>query len=160
MSPNLTSEQVWRQIEKQIFGVLGLVTAKGEARTVGVVYIVHNRQLFISTQKQAWKTRHIAQNPSVSFTIPIHKQIPFLPWIQIPAATITFSGEATVQDAENISREISHKLHRGQEGTPFNLQDTAVISIQPNGEFITYGVGVSLMDMRFPEKAQGRATVK
>jgi len=34
-----------------------------------------------------------------------------------------------------------------------------VLEIEPTGDFITYGIGVSLMQMRFPEKARGRAPV-
>ena len=159
MTTQIPSEKVWQTLEKQIFAVLGMVTTKGEARTAGIVYAVHNQQLYISTQKQAWKTRHIIQNPCVSLTIPIHKTIPFMPWIQIPAATITFSGQATVQDAEKISPDILHKLFRGLERDSATLQNTAVITVRPTGEFITYGIGVSLMDMRFPEKARGRAQI-
>ena len=46
--------------------------------------------------KEAWKVRHITQNPHVSLTIPMHKRISFMPWIKIPAATITFSGSARI----------------------------------------------------------------
>ena len=35
---DITSEQVWTELKKEIFAVLGMVTAKGQARTVGVVY--------------------------------------------------------------------------------------------------------------------------
>ena len=40
MTTGLTSDQVWEVIEKQNFGVLGMVSAKDEARTVGIVYVV------------------------------------------------------------------------------------------------------------------------
>lgn len=73
----INSNQVWQEIEKQMFAILGMVTAKNEARTVGIVYVVNGRKLFISTQKSAWKTKHIAQNQHVSLTIPIHKRISF-----------------------------------------------------------------------------------
>lgn len=159
MTLTISSETVWQAIEKQIFAVLGMVTAQGEARTAGIVYIVHGRQFYISSQKQAWKTRHIAQNSSVSLTIPIHKSIPFLPWVQIPAATISFSGQATVQDAEKIPAEILQKLFRGTEQDIPLLKKNSVITVRPVGEFITYGIGMSLMDMRFPEKARGRAAI-
>ncbi|GAB4580084.1 MAG: pyridoxamine 5'-phosphate oxidase family protein [Anaerolineales bacterium] len=159
MTTHIPSETVWKTIEKNIFAVLGMVTAKGESRTVGIVYIVHNHQVYITSQKHAWKTRHIIQNPSVSLTITIPKSIPFMPWIQIPPATITFSGQATVQDAEKLPSEILHKLFRGRETDTSLLQNTAVIIIRPTGEFVTYGIGVSLMDMRFPEKARGRALI-
>jgi hypothetical protein len=39
------------------------------------------------------------------------------------------------------------------------LRSMCVIEIEPAGEFITYGVGIPLMSMRFPEKARGRAPI-
>ena len=77
MSVQLTSAQVWAAIEKELFAVLGMVTAKHESRTVGIVYVVRDRRLYIGTGTETWKTRHITQNPHVSMTIPIHKSIPF-----------------------------------------------------------------------------------
>jgi hypothetical protein len=82
-----------------------------------------------------------------------------MPWIKIPAATITFSGLATVAEPTTLSPEILHKLYHGLEQKEEMMRDTAVITIQPRGEFITYGVGVSLMDMRQPEKARGRIAI-
>jgi hypothetical protein len=156
---NLTTEQVWKELKKQVFVVLGMVTARGEARTAGVVYVVHGRTLHVSSQKSAWKTRHIAQNPHVSLTVPIHKRIPIMPWLKIPAATITFSGLAAVAEPATLAPELLQKLYRGLEQNEAMMRETAVITIQPCGEFITYGLGVSLMDMRQPEKARGRIAV-
>jgi len=156
---NLNAQSVWQEMEKQVFAVLGMVTAKGEARTVGIVYVIHGRTLLISSGKSAWKVRHIAQNPHVSLTIPIHKRIPVMPWIKIPAATITFSGEATILAPADLPADALNPLFRGMELDPDFLADTAVIQVKPVGEFITYGVGVSLMDMRQPEKARGRVVV-
>lgn len=36
MALQLTTEQVWQEIEKNLFGVLGIVIAKGEAHGVGI----------------------------------------------------------------------------------------------------------------------------
>lgn len=36
MALQLTSAQVWQEIEKELFAVIGMVTAKHEARTVGI----------------------------------------------------------------------------------------------------------------------------
>lgn len=155
----LNSQDIWQEIEKQLFAVLGMVTPKGEARTVGVVYVVHGRSLLISSQKSAWKVRHIAQNPHVSLTVPIHKRIPIMPWIKIPAATITFSGLATILTPADLPTEARQQLFRGLESDEQMVANTAVIQVQPIGEFITYGVGISLMEMRHPEKARGRADV-
>jgi hypothetical protein len=159
MTLSLTSQQVWTILEKELFAVLGMVTAKNKARTVGVVYSVHNRKLFIATGKDTWKARHIAQNPHVSMTVPIHKRIPFLPWIKIPSATITFSGLATVHDPEQVDADVLRALLRGLETDTEMLATMCVIAVQPVQDFITYGVGVSLMTMRHPENARGRVSV-
>lgn len=155
----ISKNQIWEQINKQIFAVLGVVTKHGEARTVGIVYVVHEGKLYISSQKQAWKVRHIAQNPHVSLTIPIHKRIPIMPWIKIPAATITFSGEANLLAYQAVSDGIIQKLFRGLEVTAAQMDDLSIIEITPVGDFVTYGAGVSLMDMRDTEKARGRVAV-
>ncbi len=155
----ITTEQVWQEIEKQLFAVLGMVTAHQEARTAGIVYVVHERRLYVSTLRSAWKARHIAQNPHVSLTIPIPKRIPLLPWIKIPAATITFPGLARVLEATAVPQPIIQKLFRGLEITPETSPPYAVIEITPEKEFVTYGVGVSMMTMRDTEKARGRTAV-
>jgi len=160
MSLSLTSDQVWKELNKELFAVLGVVTAKGEARTVGVVYIVHERKIYISTGKDTWKARHVRGNPHVSITVPIAKRIPIMPWIKIPAATVTFSGVGIVLEPEKVEPELLHALFRGLETDSEMLRSMCVIEIEPAGEFITYGVGIPLMTMRIPEKARGRALVK
>jgi hypothetical protein len=155
----LTSEQVWTELKKELFAVLGMVTPKGEARTIGIVYIVHGRKLYIATNKDSWKARHIQRNPHVSLTVPIAKRIPFLPWIKIPAATITFSGTAKVLEPQNLGPDVLHALLQGTEKDTQKLAGMAVLEVEPAGEFITYGVGIPLMEMRFPEKARRRAPI-
>lgn len=156
----LTKEQVWAEVRRNLFAVLGMVTAGGEARTVGIVYTVQGETIYIITDTDTWKARHIAANPHVSLTIPIAKQIPLLPWIKIPAATITFAGTATLQSAADASPEILRAVLRGLEGERDNLAEMVLIAVTPKGDFITYGVGVPLMKMRHPEQASGRAPVK
>jgi hypothetical protein len=159
MANQLPGELVWAELEKELFAVLGMVTAKGEARTIGVVYVVHDRKIYISTKKDAWKTRHIRGNPHVSITVPIPKRIPFMPWIKIPAATISFSGTARVLEPGDVGKDVLNSLFRGLEADNEMLASTSVIVIEPVGEFVTYGVGIPLMAMRDPEKARGRAPV-
>ncbi len=159
MTLTLDKEIVWQEIEKQLFAVLGMVTAHQEARTVGIVYLVDEHKLYIGTDKKAWKTRHIQQNPNVSLTIPIPKSIPLMPWIKIPSATISFSGKAQVRNLDSLSDDLINRIYRGLEIDEAFRQEAVVIAVEPVGEFITYGVGVSLMTMRTPEKARGRAAV-
>ena len=159
MTLQLGSDQVWQAIEREIFAVLGMVTARGEARTVGVVYGVHDRKLYIGTRKAAWKVRHVAANPHVSVTIPSARRIPLMPWIKIPAATITFSGVARVIPGAEAAPDLMTAMFRQQAASPDFVADACLIEVTPVGEFVTYGIGVSLMQMRDTEQARGRAPV-
>jgi hypothetical protein len=42
---------------------------------------------------------------------------------------------------------------------PERLDLVSIIEVIPAGDFVTYGVGISLSEMRYPEKARGRAPV-
>ena len=159
MTIQLTTEQVWQALEKELFAVMGMVTARQESRTVGVVYMVNHRRLYIGTSKNAWKARHIARNPHVSLTIPIAKRIPFMPWIKIPAATITFSGTARLLSPQEASPEILQALFQDLADQDALIADAALIEVIPEKDFITYGVGMPLRQMRDTEKARGRVAV-
>ena len=159
MPASITTNQVWHEVEKQLFAVVGMVTAKSEARTAGIVYAARDRQLYFTTDTDAWKAKHIAQNPHVSLTVTIPKRIPFLSWIKIPAATITFQGEASTHALDEVDPGIHKALLKGLEISEDLIAKTCVVRIQPKGHFVTYGVGVSLATMRKPEEASGRTPV-
>jgi hypothetical protein len=155
MSLQLTSQQVWDEVEKNSFAVLGMVTAKEEPRTVGIVYVVEDRKLYIGAAASAWKTKHIQHSPHVSVTIPIAKRVPLMPWIKVPAATITFSGTARILQKQDLGAELLENLYRHDDGRG----GWCAIAVTPEKDFITYGVGVSLLAMRSPAKARSRAPV-
>lgn len=159
MTTKLSSDEVWQAVEKELFAVLGMVTARGESRTVGVVYAVQDRKLYIGSEEDAWKVRHIAANPHVSITIPIPKRVPFMPWFKIPAATITFSGTARLIPPADASRDLLKALYRHLATDEETLATTCIIEVTPKKEFITYGVAMPLLQMRDPDRAQGRAPV-
>jgi hypothetical protein len=160
MPATLTSEQVWREVEARSFGVLGFVTARGGARTTGIVYLARDRHIYITTWKDAWKAKHIAANPRVSLTVTIPKRIPFMPWIRIPDATITLQGEATLHAPSDVPAGIPQALIKGLKlGSVDPMPNLVVIRIKPHGEFLTYGIGVPMSVMRDPEAASGRAPV-
>lgn len=160
MSTLLSSEQVWKEINREIFAVIGMVTAHHESRTVGVIYVVRNGRLYIASGKEAWKVKHIAQNPHVSLTIPIHKGIPFMPWIKIPAATITFSGVARILDPQETPTEIVQAIFRDMAENESLMAESCLIEVTPVKDFVTYGIGIPMMQMRDPERARGRAPVE
>jgi len=155
----ISTEFVWNELKKEIFAVMGMVTGKGQSRTVGIVYVAHDRKIYIATGKDSWKARHTRSNSNVSITVPIAKRIPLLPWIKIPAATITFSGKASVLEPAQIEKNVLFALLRGLVEDKERLATMCVIEIEPIGDFITYGVGVRMMDMREADKARGRAPV-
>ncbi len=159
MTDTLSTDQVWEAVEKELFAVLGMVTAAGESRTAGIVYIVENRTFYISTGKASWKARHIAGNPHVSLTIPIAKRVPLMPWIKVPAATITCSGTARVLDTNEMPQPVLKAIFRDSASDPAVLENSVIIEVVPRGDFVTYGVGVSLMEMRDTAAARGRVPV-
>lgn len=159
MAAHLTSSQVWQEVAKHSFAVLGYVTPRGEARSVGIVYAVRAHEVYIATARKAWKARHIAANPHVSLTVTIPKRIPFLPWVAIPAATISFSGEASLEELQDTTADIQRTLLRDLRLDSEAVKEICFIHVRPTGEFVTYGVGVSLPTMRYPDAACGRAPV-
>lgn len=154
---SLTTEQVWEALDRSFFGVLAFVNRDGHPRTAGVCYTVEGRSLYVSSDKAAWKVRHIAANPNVSMTATLPKRVPFLPFIKIPAATITFRGEAQILEVDGIDPSVFKRLPRGNERDRNVLKDTAVIRVIPRGEFVTFGIAMPITQMRKHEKAHGRA---
>jgi hypothetical protein len=160
MGARITAAQVWTELENQIFGVVGLVTAKGEARTVGIAYLVRDKKFYFCTKTNAWKTKHLRNNPNVSMTVPIENRRLSLPGVKIPAATITFSGTGRVLDLTEVPAEIPDTLLKHLKPTEEVRRHACVIEIIPKGDFITYGVGVSLRSMLRPGEAGGRIPVE
>ncbi len=156
MSLDLTTESVWNEIERNNFAVLGMVTARHHARTVGIVYVVDGHRLYIGAGRDQWKTRHIAQNGDVSMTVAIAKRVPLMPWIKIPAATITFSGTARILEKDELGKALLEKLYRHDA----DRGGWCAIEVTPRRDFITYGIGVSLLAMRSPEQARARVPVE
>lgn len=155
---DIASETVWQAIAKENFMVIGMVSARGEARTAGVMHHVHDGRLWFTTNDREWKARHIAANPSVSVTVPIARRATFVPWVKVPAATITFCGVAETIPAADLPPDVSRALLHGLEVTHGGERGALVgIGVRPTGDFVTYGVGVSLLGMRDTEDARGRA---
>lgn len=159
MTLQLTTNEVWEAVEKETFAVIGMVTAKNEARTVGIVYVVRDRKLYFGSFIKMWKVRHISANPHVSLTIAIDKRVPLMPWIKIPAATITFSGRARVLEIGELPHDLVQDVFRNKDVDEQFIADSCVIEVTPEKDFITYGVGVSLLQMRDPNKSRSRAPV-
>ena len=158
MPAPITTDLVWKEIEKRSFAVLSYVNPKGRARSSGIVYVPIDRVLYVRVAKDSWKAKHIRQNPHVALNVTIAKRVPFMPWIDIPDATIAFSGTARVLSLSELEPKLLESvLERLIDHE--NDDENCLIEIQASGHFATYGVGVPLLDMRDPEKARGRTPV-
>lgn len=67
--------------------------------------------------------------------------------------------KAKVLGNREVNPTVLKALYRDVVKDEKALAESAVIEVTPQGEFITYGVGIPLMQMRFPDKARGRAAV-
>jgi len=154
---DITSAEIWTAIGRVNLMVVGMVSAKGEARTAGVMPVVDDGRLWFTTNEREWKARHIAANPRVSVTVPVARRIPFVPWVKVPPATITFTGIAETIPAEQLPAGAKHALLHGLELSDGERGALIAIGVRPTGDFVTYGIGVSILGMRDTELARGRA---
>jgi Pyridoxamine 5'-phosphate oxidase len=157
MAVHPTSEQVWRALAGASFAVVSHVTPTGAPRSRGVVYTVVGRRLYVAVAPERLKARHIAVNGRVSVTVPVRRGGVLSLLFPIPPATISFHGTAVVHAAGSPASEtlvgLEHLLPVERRAS------AAVIEIVPEGRFLTYGVGVSLMQMRSPAAARAHVPV-
>jgi len=158
MRSRLTSEQVWQAIAKASFAVIGYVTPRGEPRSSGVMYKTVGRRLYVAVAPDSWKAKHVAASGRVAVTVPVRRGGILSLVAPIPPATISFRGTAVVHppgspQALSLLKELGSLI-------PVERQTSgSIIEIVPEGAFVTYGLGVSLMKMRDPVAARARVPV-
>ncbi len=156
--PQVSTATVWRAIGKATFAVLGYVTPAGMPRTSGVMYVVQDRRLYVSTDTDSWKARHIHTADQVSVTVTVHRGGLLALVMPIPPATVTFHARASMYPAATVQAgQVPAKLIKRL--PPATREHLCIIELEPEGEFITYGIGVSLRRMAAPETARSRAAV-
>lgn len=157
MPASITTEAVWTEIRKRNFAILSWLSAGGAPRSAGVVYHVEDRSLYIGSEAQAFKVRQIARDPRTSLVITVPRGT-WLP-IAIPDATISCGATAEVLSADEAGESVGRALTAGMANPDEMRARMAVLRVTPVGEFLTYGIGVSLLAMRDPELASGRVAV-
>ena len=158
MAARLTTKQVWHQLAKASFAVLSHLTPSGEPRSSGVLYKTIGRRLYIATAPDSWKARHVAARGRVAVTVPVRRGGLLSLVAPIPPATVSFHATAIVHQAD--SPEVRSVLKELASLLPAERQASAcIIEVIPEGFFVTYGVGVSLMRMRDPAAARARVPV-
>lgn len=148
----LTREEIWRQIGKASFAVLSYVTPSGEPRSSGVVYTAGHGRLYVAVAPNSWKALHIPATDQVAITVPVRRGGPLALLFPIPPATISFHARAVVSAPEVLSSapELAALVPAER------LADCRIIEIFPEGDFLTYGIGTSLLAMRDPAIARSR----
>ena len=158
VSYRLTSDDVWRAVTKASFMILSYTTPQGAPRSCGVVYKAVGQRLYVATGAESWKARHIAATGTVGVTVPVRRGGLLSLVTPIPPATVSFHAAAKVHPAESpdmrpVLQQLSSLLPKEQQPS------AAIIEIAPEGMFVTYGIGVSLTQMRDPAAAQARVPV-
>lgn len=155
----LSRETVWGEIAKASFAIVAYVTPAGEPRSSGVSFKSSGRRLYLAVDPDSWKAKHIAASGRVSVTVPVRRGGILTLLLPIPPATISFQATAVVdpaspvEESPSLPRELASLL-------PVDGRTLVrVIELVPEGEFLTYGIGVSLMAMKQPDVAQGRVAV-
>ena len=156
--PSPLTDLAWRAIEKASFAVISYVTPSGEPRSSGVVYATIGRRIYIAVAPDSWKARHIAWSRRVSVTVPVRRGGILTLMMPIPPATISFAAEAAVHPPGSFDLNAeSPRLARLI--PPGTAQRSALVVLTPQGEFLTYGIGMPLLQMRDPAHARGHASV-
>jgi hypothetical protein len=157
-SSRLSAQMVWRELGKASFAVLGHVTPAGKPRTSGVMYAVHDRRVYVGVADDGWKAQQIATGDEVSVTVLVRRGGLLALVIPIPPATVTFRARATMHRAGTAQADHapSELLKRLPAAT---RDDMALIELAPEGDFVTYGIGVSLRAFADPNAAPGRVSV-
>lgn len=152
---SLTSDGVWRALEHASFAVLGHINGSGEPRSSGVVYGVAHRRLFVVVAADGWKAHDLHTGDEVAVTIPVRRGGLLSLVFPIPPATISFHARVTVHEPgsvrpEMVPPDLARLLPTHEWGS------SVLLELAPDGAFLTYGIGVSLLDLRRPELARGR----
>jgi len=154
----VASATVWKALEKASFAVVSHVNASGEPRSSGVVYGVAGRRLYVAVAADGRKARDIATGQEVAVTVPIRRGGVLALLVPIPPATITFRARATVHpagslDIGSVSKDLEKLVPEARK------TGSCVLELMPEGRFLTYGIGVTLMAMANPAIALARVPV-
>jgi hypothetical protein len=151
--PTVTTEQVWRQLGRSSFAVVSHVTPAGDPRSSGVMYVVADRRLYVVVATDSWKARHLATDGRVAVTVPVRRGGLLSLLAPIPPATVSFHGTATVHPPGSVPGRLASLIpvERRASGS--------VVEIEPEGDFVLYGIGVPLLQMREPDASRARVPV-
>jgi hypothetical protein len=151
----LTTAQVWHALERASFAVIAHNTPAGDPRSSGVLYRTEGHRLWFATDPRGWKTQFLTASPRISVTVTIRRGGLLSLVAPIPPATVSFHGTAVVHPAGTMA--VPDAL--GPLLPPDRRTDVTLVEVVPEAEFLCYGVGVRLLDMRTPSASRARVPV-
>ena len=141
-------------MRKNYWLVLSTANKKGVPQSSIVTHVSDGNIIYILTGKETLKVRNIQENKHVAVALPFRKNFFHQMIRKIPPAEIHFRGEAEILPYDNeeakrtYMKVLNYELPEGLE------QNSVWIKIKPSSKIACYGVGVSLLTMRKPEKAR------
>ena len=155
----LTTERVWHELEKISFAVISYVTPAGKPRSSGVLCAAARRRLYLVTAADSWKARQISDGDEVAVTVPVRRGGLLSLISPIPPATVSFHATARVHPAgpvsiEQVPKKLISQLPRERRGAG------CLLELVPEGNFLAYGLGVSLRDPAKPDAALAHVPVR
>jgi hypothetical protein len=156
--PALTTDRVWNELEKTSFAVISYVTPAGKPRSSGVLCAAARDRLYVVTAPGSWKARQISSGDQVAVTVPIRRGGLLSLISPIPPATVSFHATVTVHPpgwagSGPVPKKLVSQLPRERRGAG------CLLELVPEGNFLTYGLGVSLQDMAKPDAALAHVPV-
>jgi hypothetical protein len=133
--------------------VLSTVNKKGNPQSSVVVYESDGYALYFTTGKNTLKGKNMRNNNNVSVTIPFMKNL-LHKFIPAPPAELHFKAKVEILEREdeeiqtNLAKVLKYEEKAGISA------ETIYIKLTPSKKIATYGVGIKLLEMRFPEKAR------
>jgi len=152
----ITFDSVLKELRRRHFGVLSTVTKDSRSHSAGIFYSVSPSarplEIYVMTRTKLKKARNIINNPNVSFVVPLRRSLLTF----APPPCIEFQGRAEIIDwKDEIGVTAFKTSFMGR--TILNMYDdmhrqgdTSIcfLRITPDPAIFTYGVGVSLLQMR------------
>ena len=134
------------------------LTPAGKPRSSGVICAAARRRLYVVTAPDSWKARQISGGDQVAVTVPIRRGGLLSLISPIPPATVSFHRTAKVHPAGWAGTEPVPKKLLSQR--PKERREAGcLLELVPEGNFVTYGLGVSLPDMAKPDAALAHVPV-
>ncbi|MHA1925128.1 MAG: pyridoxamine 5'-phosphate oxidase family protein [Candidatus Thorarchaeota archaeon] len=141
-----------KEVRKKTFGILTVIDSRGKPHSTGILYGVASPDskfaLYMLTDEDYAKVRHIRRNPNVSLVVTFpHYYIRFA-----PASYVMFRGTAELVPFDDSEAQwaFSQKrvLRMTQRLDPEILENTLFIKMRPEPTVFCYGVGIGVMELR------------